>query len=418
MADWDERIKLKESGQLGRSISNGPLSQLTYLFNKIYNVTEHFENAINPAGEFDAEIVSGFDTEQMTDMAIGVNSARKVRITSLNPLEPTVLRKVKFRTIKGANDRTGIGYTSQLGDPLDPKLTPKQKHDLLTLFPWCYSENQDVAMIPIKTGDIVKIYRRNGAYFYRASANRGMLGDIKEKLSVLADSAMSHFSTPNAGGPHNVMGVNPNQDPVLTVAQAGDIHRGTGLPCCSFVACWVLNQLGMAPSFDQYRNWKAWRDIDQSLWAKINLIGFPVGSYANLATIKGLLGGFLSYYSSLSSGGVPKLTPGRWHVVQNWKPDASGHTYLIYYAGGKTARVVQSSRKHHFRDETKQVSKAFSKEASTFGVLTLGIGGASPGSDEVPSAGGEILDSQEKNPAENQEPDMSNVPGLEDPWVE
>ena len=159
-----------------------------------------------------------------------------------------------------------------------------------------------------------------------------------------------------------------------------EVATTDGLPCSSLVAIWVMYQLGMQPVESKITDWGAWSNLDKVMWNAINMVGGSIGQTTNIHFIQSYLGGTVADYPRAgeedSSGNVktPKLTKGRWHVIQRWDFNNDwGHTYLIYYDGGSTVRKVQSSRKHEYRDNNPGIDKWYQKGAQEM-VLTLPFG--------------------------------------------
>lgn len=143
-------------------------------------------------------------------------------------------------------------------------------------------------------------------------------------------------------------------------APFGALARAFAMPCCTFVALWLLAVQGRVavdregtPS-ERYRAAVAagssvdppwWRaaNVDEARprpWSTLDAAGAAVGSTQEVPRLVGSLA-------------APALTLGRWHVIQRWRDAArlqGGHTYLVYAdASGRTVRVVQSSVEKGFR---------------------------------------------------------------------
>lgn len=166
-------------------------------------------------------------------------------------------------------------------------------------------------------------------------------------------------------------------------APLGALARAYAMPCCTFVALWLLTVQGRvavptegAP-LDRYRAAAAagsawdpawWRAANVSeaqprAWSSIEAAAAALGStlqIPHLVSSRSIeaaadLGGVILQTPRLVSSRLPApaLTSGRWHVVQRWHDLPrlrGGHTYLVHAGSdGRTVRVVQSSEAKGFR---------------------------------------------------------------------
>jgi len=146
----------------------------------------------------------------------------------------------------------------------------------------------------------------------------------------------------------------------------GTLARGEALPCCTLVACMMLEQAGYHPdpaTVDAYA-----APLRDAYWAPAN-VWSREAPWSALTAARDLLGGHWAYEGLVGERAdddgntaelvnAPRLTPGRWHVVQRWRglelgvgvgpsddeviDGATGHTYLVYVDAAGACTVVQS----------------------------------------------------------------------------
>ena len=127
--------------------------------------------------------------------------------------------------------------------------------------------------------------------------------------------------------------------PVLGLAQKDN------LPCCTFVACWLLQVSGRVPEAPD--NWKSWYRLDPKWWERAK-VWDPHDLWSALPAAQDLIGGVLAKMKRVGpEQSAPPLTHGKWHVIQRWR-GKSGHTYLAY--AGDTIQIVQSSESKGYRN--------------------------------------------------------------------
>ena len=179
-----------------------------------------------------------------------------------------------------------------------------------------------------------------------------------------------------------------NQTPVVRAAENGQPEIAppdNGMACSVLVAIWALNQMNKRPVEAEWPNWQSWYKLDKSFWAKAQITkraGGGPGSIINIIAYQEKLGGsYVKYSRQQTQSSAPKLTRGKWHIVQRWTPKKespeeyeTGHTYLVYWGGGDTVRFVDSSHKYHYKDRTKKIGSWWRK-GSEETVLTLPFGG-------------------------------------------
>jgi hypothetical protein len=130
-----------------------------------------------------------------------------------------------------------------------------------------------------------------------------------------------------------------------------------GRPCSHLVAAWVLAVKGKAPKRSDWKKWNAWRNLDPSLWDRINLYDARK-PWDGIPAVKAVLGGVSKLLRKVGIDvGVPELTDGRWHVMQHWtragqevnpKVD-KGHNFLVYKLNDGNFWVVDSNTSQGFR---------------------------------------------------------------------
>jgi hypothetical protein len=177
----------------------------------------------------------------------------------------------------------------------------------------------------------------------------------------------------------------------------GTLARDENLPCCTLVACVLLEQAGHHPdpaSVDAYaaEGTLYWRDAN--VWSR-------EAPWSALTAARRLFGGRWAYVSSVGKRPdpfatsyvqpAPTLTRGRWHCIQRWRglklgenegpaddtviDGAGGHTYLVYMDANGACTVLQSSAALGLRLDTggTWVGTA-GLDGYSVGVLTLPAG--------------------------------------------
>lgn len=154
------------------------------------------------------------------------------------------------------------------------------------------------------------------------------------------------------------------------------------LPCCTYVALWLLERAGhevgsvVAGLRAGGRDW----------WDKANVLD-PAEPWSAIAAARELHGGTTAYRVVAPGRGAPVLTEGRWHVVQRWRGlsgadtetldddqatgSSRGHAYLAYGLPGRQARIVQSSTSAGYRDTVGDWTGTAGLDGYTVAVLTL-----------------------------------------------
>lgn len=152
---------------------------------------------------------------------------------------------------------------------------------------------------------------------------------------------------------------------------------GQRLPCCTFVACWLLEAAGRAPRTGGLGAYKAAsKGISADWWDLANVIDEPGPAEPDawgLERAVALLGLQVDGWPRRATVGrgmwPPPVQLGRWHVVQRWRESSldaqdslkwdgdrpaaklSGHAYLLFGdAPPGRVRVVQSSEGDGFQD--------------------------------------------------------------------
>lgn len=161
-----------------------------------------------PLAIYDAICLSGAETGECNGDATGINSAKWVEATTTHG-ETVQLRQIKFKIIEGAGSLSPSGWTSQLLSPADSIISSYEQNLYLTLHPWAYSENAETANKPIRNGDVIKVYKVGGCYFYRSVTSRGIQSGIEpfinSSLNGEIDKTMDAFGKSD-GGPNNTLG--------------------------------------------------------------------------------------------------------------------------------------------------------------------------------------------------------------------
>jgi hypothetical protein len=159
-------------------------------------------------GVYDAICISSAETGETKGDGVGLTAAKQIDATTTEG-EAIILTKIKFRIIDGPGTDSPAGWTSQLRSPRDETLTAAEQHEALHFHPWAYSENVDIANTPVRYGDVIKVYKAGGCYFYRSIVNRGVQGSIEafmnSSLKGEIDRAMDVFGKSD-GGPGSTMG--------------------------------------------------------------------------------------------------------------------------------------------------------------------------------------------------------------------
>jgi hypothetical protein len=180
-----------------------------------------------------------------------------------------------------------------------------------------------------------------------------------------------------------------DQTPVVAAGTYGQPEKSPpdqGMACSVLTCIWALNQIGKRPIESEWPRWQAWYVLDKDFWRRCQIRGkedsgekVTLGSIINIKAYQKKLGGsFIQYTRQQTTSSPPVLTKGRWHVVQRWhmrleSPEEyseKGHTYLIYYGGGNTVRMIDSSHKHGYKDRDRKLSSWYKRGAAET-VLTL-----------------------------------------------
>jgi len=138
-----------------------------------------------------------------------------------------------------------------------------------------------------------------------------------------------------------------------------DISHSENLPCCTFVAMWVLDIA------DKVRGTRMseYAAHDRDWWSRANVYDRDK-PWSALGAAQDKLSGDIEYVECVSDKvDAPSLTPHRWHIIQRWRHlelnkkgmyddmvrqvgprKPTGHTYLAYadYEGDGVT-IVQSS---------------------------------------------------------------------------
>ena len=159
-------------------------------------------------GVYDAICLSSVETGETAGDGLGLTAAKLVDATTTAG-EAIKLRQIKFRIIDGPGTLAAVGWTSQLRPPNDSSLTAEEQHEALHFHPWAYSENEDVAGQEINYGDVIKVYKAGGCYFYRSVTSRGIQSGIEpfmnSSLKGEIGKAMDAFGKSD-GGPNTTVG--------------------------------------------------------------------------------------------------------------------------------------------------------------------------------------------------------------------
>ena len=147
-----------------------------------------------------------------------------------------------------------------------------------------------------------------------------------------------------------------------------ELARTHDLPCCTFVACWLLQVTGRVPT-KPVADWKPWYKLAPDWWGKANIWDADL-PYSSLEAAVDAGGGAIKITHDVSDERpAPALTPERWHVIQRWRPSGSGHTYLAYCdVDGETVTIIQSSVAKGYRHD---VGTWTGLEGLDVGVATL-----------------------------------------------
>lgn len=150
------------------------------------------------------------------------------------------------------------------------------------------------------------------------------------------------------------------------------------LPCCTYVAMWLRLTADRGPAIRQ-DDWRQYAALDRKWWAIANVATVTADElpavlhdpdddreWGILSAGEELLGGEI--YWAAPGEPPPPLTPGRWHVVQEWRQSGTGHAYLVYGRLRGIGVILESSVAHGFFATVEQW--VFSR-STTVGVLTL-----------------------------------------------
>ena len=149
-----------------------------------------------------------------------------------------------------------------------------------------------------------------------------------------------------------------------------------GLPCCTFVAIWMI-AAGWDLPVDRKNitSIRAWAEIYPEWWKLANISNYVWTPWDTLRAAKLHLGG-VTQNMNKPMDPTPQLTPGHWHVCQDWKPDLStGHTFLIHAPSDSSGcfRLVQSSKLRGFRDSCSKTIRWPHSDKRLIGVATLPV---------------------------------------------
>jgi len=156
--------------------------------------------------------------------------------------------------------------------------------------------------------------------------------------------------------------------------------KPNGMPCCSMVAMAILAANDRAPDESPHGlpvGLGAWRRASPQGWWEMANIWEGQHPWSSLDAAQHFYPGGELRIQESGRHPLPALTPGRWHVVQDWRLDLrGGHTYLVHlaasgepYYGGTAMRLVQSSVAQGYRDWG--WSRWPRKDERMVGVLTL-----------------------------------------------
>lgn len=141
----------------------------------------------------------------------------------------------------------------------------------------------------------------------------------------------------------------------------GTLARAEALPCCTLVACILIEEAGTHPDPATVDAYAAARPV---YWPPANVWDRDA-PWSALNAARALLGGRWAYEAHVGERDgaeyvlAPALTRNRWHVVQRWRGlelgdgegpaddevinGATGHTYLVHMDEAGVCTVVQSS---------------------------------------------------------------------------
>lgn len=131
--------------------------------------------------------------------------------------------------------------------------------------------------------------------------------------------------------------------PGSAVRAAADHEK---LGCCTLVAIIVMALSGHVPQ--EPSRWQNWYKLDRDWWQQANN-WHAKGCWATILAALERLGP--AQLQLDWSGQELALTPGRWHIIQEWTADySSGHTYLIYVTDTGQIRKVDSNERRGYRN--------------------------------------------------------------------
>ena len=187
-----------------------------WFMTRVMDGVERLENqASQPVGGWDAVCITG-----MVEGDTGGTETTNTEHGLLEALPGTYARKVRIRFIDRTSSRnvTSGRITSQIPNPFNPKYSPAKAEMLLRLHPFAYAEHPDV--LSPRSGEIIKVYERDGLYFYRAVSKRGF-------SEFYDDVFMNYLFQGNAGRPNaSLFGAGAS---IQTLGTA-NMARGTGNP--------------------------------------------------------------------------------------------------------------------------------------------------------------------------------------------
>ena len=141
--------------------------------------------------------------------------------------------------------------------------------------------------------------------------------------------------------------------------------RGPSLPCCTLVAVVLRAWVDAEPALTV----EAAARRDRAWWARSQVYD-RASPWSSAYAALDLAGGQLEIAKAVGrvARRPPRLTVGRWHVIQRWRglddgadpgpgddsvvPGASGHTYLAHLALDGPVTIVQSSVSLGYRVST------------------------------------------------------------------
>ena len=121
-------------------------------------------------------------------------------------------------------------------------------------------------------------------------------------------------------------------------------------PCCALVAVWALSSAGLEPT--DATSPYAWARLDYAAWCAINVYD-DRNRWSGPPAVARLVGGVVDGPRiRVGRKGLdwPTLPIRRWCAVQIWRPNGTGHAYLVCRQPSGLYRVVQSTEKYGYSD--------------------------------------------------------------------